>query len=146
MTTRINENYDHVKKIADELHEIATNECYTCNGEFITSIDLDNMVKSGEITEAEIEDLNTYGYTDNLESASMYDYFNDCYDIEYTIGSDMDYRGVRVMVACGGPNIYINTKRGTVELYWWTEHAEADLSKEAIEEIDAVFEELYTCR
>lgn len=141
-----NENYNWVKRIADELHEVATNECYRIDGEFVTREDLEKMIGSGEVTKEELEELDDYGYTDRIEAASMWDYFDDCYDIEYTIGSDLAFRGVRIMVACGGPNIYINTSYKRVELYWWTESVSAYMSKEAVDAINEVFEEVYKCR
>jgi len=49
------------------------------------------------------------------------------------------------LVAFGGPNIYVDTFTGKVELYWWTERAEWNLEREAIEEIDFFGRELYDC-
>lgn len=56
---------------------------------------------------------------------SAMDYLSDVLDIEYIVGSDGEYRGARVLVAFGGPNIWINTKTNTVEGYWWADRAEA---------------------
>ena len=84
---------------------------------------------------------------DDLDGVSMYDYFEDhIYDIEYTIGGDFDYRGVRVMIAFGGPNVYINTNNKRVELYWGFGRAEAVLSDRAVDAIDAYFEDGYNMR
>ena len=79
------------------------------------------------------------------EVATFYDYFNDALDIEYTIGSDKAYRGVRIMVACGGPNIYVDTRAGEVQLFWWTDHATAWVQREVCDAIDEVWEEYYNC-
>ena len=67
------------------------------------------------------------------------------YDVEYTIGREKDYRGVRLMVACGGPNIYINTNNGDVELYWWNESARYPMSSDVVNMIDSIYEELFAC-
>lgn len=84
---------------------------------------------------------------DDLDEVNIYDYCEDhIYDIEYTISSDLDYRGVRVMIACGGPNIYVNTNNKRVELYWWGDTAYAALSDHAVEAIDAYFEDGYNMR
>ena len=34
------------------------------------------------------------------------------------------------MVACGGPNIYIDTMTGCVELYWWGDRASGYISSD----------------
>ena len=93
------------------------------------------------------------GYIDGIDcglcegdAVSMWDWFTtgfDAYDIAYTIGSDGAYRGVRLMVACGGPNIYIDTIRGEVVGYWWTDTATAWIPSEICKEIDGVWEEYY---
>lgn len=80
------------------------------------------------------------------DAVTMWDWFScdDVYDIEYMIGSDGEYRGVRLMVACGGPNIYINTRRGEIEGYWWTDSATAWLPSEVCNAIDDVWSEYYS--
>lgn len=72
-------------------------------------------------------------------------YLDDCYDIKYTIDSRGDFQGVRVMVACGGPNIWIDTNTGQVEGAWWLTHATKGLSNDAMRVIDDYFEEIYEC-
>ena len=80
------------------------------------------------------------------DTVSMWDLFSneDVYDIEYMIGGDGEYRGVRLMVACGGPNVYINTQRREVEGYWSLDSATAWLPSEICEEIDEVWSEYYS--
>lgn len=93
-----------------------------------------------DITDDEREELE-----ENGEFTSLYDYFNDALDIEYRIGSDMTLRSVRIMVAFGGPNIYIDTGRGCVEGFWGTDSAERWIPTEVCEEIDSIFEEYFSC-
>lgn len=84
---------------------------------------------------------------DDLDEVNIYDYFGDnIFDIEYTINSDLEYVGARIMIACGGPNIYINTNSKRVELYWWGNSAYAALSDRAVDAIDAYFEDVYNMR
>lgn len=82
------------------------------------------------------------------DSVTMWDFFSHCdgdvLDIEYSVGSDGEYRGVRLMVTFGGPNIYINTRRGEVEGYWWTDSASVWLPSEVRESIDEVWSEYYS--
>ena len=65
--------------------------------------------------------------------------------VEYRVdGKDVDYiNSVRICVAYGGPNIYIDTGRKSVDLYWWGDDAHAELSNEAVEQINECFEELW---
>lgn len=83
------------------------------------------------------------------EPLTMWDYFttgNEIFDIEYAIGSDRQtLRGVRLLVACGGPNIYIDTNRGAVLGYWWTDRAEASIPAAVADSITDVFQDLWYC-
>lgn len=125
------ENYEHCKHIADELEQIVNNNMYKYDDEIYTENEIDCNA------DIDIDDCEPYG---------LYDYFSDCFDIKYTIGSDKEtLYGVQILVACGGPNIYIDTNDGKVKLYWWTDYAEYELSPEVTESINELFEELYFC-
>lgn len=82
---------------------------------------------------------------EDLEEQGVIDYFADALDIEYRIGSDKEYRSARIMIAYGGPNIYIDTQSGKVELYWWNEEGEAWIDDEVVDAINEFMEELYNC-
>jgi len=41
------------------------------------------------------------------------------YDIEWTTHRDHNYRAARLLVAGGGPTIWVNTLTDNVEGYWW---------------------------
>lgn len=123
------ENNNHCKKIAEDLADYASGRVYTCPecGETITAP----------------EDAEKYrckcgfvGDLDEYEQQSMYDYFEDCLDIEYRCSSDKEYRSVQIMVACGGPNIYVDTASRKVELYWWMDCADYPLSYDTVEAVD----------
>lgn len=139
-----NENYEHCKSIALEIERIQEMSTYTCPecGEMIHWDD--NQYNADEATYTCPHCGKTFE-EHLLESFSLYDYFSDVYDIEYSIGGDKEYRSVRLMVACGGPNIYIDTGRKVVSLHWWTEHEEYPLSYDACNAIDEIFEEVYNC-
>ena len=53
------------------------------------------------------------------EPYTAMDYVFEALDIEYYIGSDGEYRGARLLVAFGGPNIWVDVKTDRVEGYWW---------------------------
>jgi|10_taG_2_1085330.scaffolds.fasta_scaffold48881_3 hypothetical protein len=41
------------------------------------------------------------------------------YDVEYILDSQLQFKGADVMVAGGGPALWINTKDKKVRGYWW---------------------------
>ena len=74
-----------------------------------------------------IADTLSKGFGDEVnhegEPMSAFDYLEDALDIEYIVNSKRQYLGARVLVAFGGPNIWVDTKRGIVEGSWWGESA-----------------------
>tara|TARA_X000001388_G_scaffold75265_1_gene69680 strand:+ start:526 stop:915 length:390 start_codon:yes stop_codon:yes gene_type:complete len=46
---------------------------------------------------------------------------NEIYSIEWITTQDHNYKACRLMVAGGGPNIYVNTQTEQVEGYWWSD-------------------------
>jgi len=73
-----------------------------------------------------------------LELLSGFDYTQDALDIEYYVASDKTYLGARILVAFGGPNIWIDTKRGEVEGYWGGETARASFHDDPMAVADAI--------
>ena len=75
---------------------------------------------------AELEGRNTEWKTESVtldEDQTLYDigayeYLHDVLDIEYVVNSQHEYLGARVLVAFGGPNIWINTRTNEVQGYW----------------------------
>ena len=60
------------------------------------------------------------GQYEKGEIISGFDYLSDILDIEYYLSSDRETcLGARILVAFGGPNIWIDTRKGLVEGYWW---------------------------
>jgi hypothetical protein len=47
------------------------------------------------------------------------------------------------MIACGGPNIYVDTASKAVELYWWGDRASYLLLSDTVDAIDECFSELF---
>ena len=78
------------------------------------------------------------------EKPTAFDYLQDALAIEYVVNSKKEYRGARIMVACGGPNIWINTRTNTVEGYWGSDAAFATYGRDSIG-LDAALEDLYMC-
>ena len=106
------------------------------------SHDLKNHVQS-------IADKLTNGFTDedvnyDGEPMSAFDYLQDALDIEYIVNSKAEYLGARVLVAFGGPNIWINTRTKTVEGAWWSDRADASFTDNI--GLDDALSEFWTCR
>ena len=55
------------------------------------------------------------------EQYTAMDYVFGALDLEYIVGSDGEYRGARLLVCFGGPNVWVDTKTNTVEGYWWSD-------------------------
>jgi len=66
---------------------------------------------------------NEEGDLENEGEFSAYDYLQDALDIEYVVNSKGEYLGARVLVAFGGPNIWVNTRTGMVDGYWCGDNA-----------------------
>jgi predicted RNA-binding Zn-ribbon protein involved in translation (DUF1610 family) len=135
------ENRAHCRHIAEEIDAYAAGELKRCPD-------------CGEIHRRDWDDIadafrcpncGSVGSVDDWETLSLWEFFSDAYDIEYRCDSRKEYRSVRIMVACGGPNIYIDTASKDVELYWWTESARYPISYDAVEIIDEWAEEYWGC-
>ena len=66
------------------------------------------------------------------------------YEIEWITFQDHSYKSARLMVAGGGPNIWVNTQTGTVDGYWGCDK----VSHGFIDNIglDDYLEELHGCK
>lgn len=95
----------------------------------------------------QIADTLTNGFGDELnydgEELSAFDYLQDALDIEYIVNKDRQYIGARVLVAFGGPNIWVNTRTKVVEGYWWGEYAKASFDDGI--GLDDALETLWSC-
>lgn len=134
------ENRNHCKHIALEIEAYADGNVYRCPecGEEIKMPD-----DVGD--KYRCPHCHTAADVDDYEQLSVWDFLNDVFDIEYRCSSNKEYRSVRIMVACGGPNIYIDTSDAMVKLYWWNERAEYPLSYDARDAIDEWAEEYWNC-
>ena len=137
-----NENFEHCKSIAETLEQYVNGELYTCphcRNDFEWDDDKYNDYEN-EYTCPHCGE--TYA-ADDLEALSLYDFFNDIYNIEYRLDARREYKSVALMVACGGPNIWIDTGTKQVELYWWTERASYPLNYDVVEAIDSFAEDMF---
>lgn len=104
-----------------------------------------NLENGITVTPEEIEG----GYYDADYEAgdilSAFDYLQDALDIEYIVNSEGDYLGARVLVAFGGPNIWINTRTSMVEGAWWGDSFSMAYCEDAMG-LDDALSELWSCR
>ena len=52
----------------------------------------------------------------------VHKWMEDVYDIEWITFQDHSYKGARLLVAGGGPTIWVNVKNDEVEGYWAGDH------------------------
>lgn len=128
---------------------MTTNDIKTHNESHSTRTEGKTMNELKEYCDRIREELNaiyegtTEEKNDDGEQITLYDYFSDVLDYEYTIGSNGDFLGVRVYVTLGGPNVWIDTRNGVVAGAWGCDREEVWLPAEICEEIDNVFREYY---
>lgn len=108
--------------------------------------DLQNHVDSiaATLTSPPWEELNDGRDTENDGEYSAFDYLENALDIEYIVNGKGEYLGARVLVAFGGPNIWVNTRTGTVEGYWWSDKASASFKDNL--GLDDALSELWNCK
>tara|TARA_R100001460_G_scaffold43298_1_gene79578 strand:- start:153 stop:536 length:384 start_codon:yes stop_codon:yes gene_type:complete len=72
-----------------------------------------------EINKESYESYNQLDEDDKKDwQLSGFDYLEHVYDIKYLVGSDGSYYGAELLVAGGGPNIYVDTRSMVVQGYW----------------------------
>lgn len=81
----------------------------------------------------------------NLYENDFYDndgnfYFDDdIYNLDYVVRVKCGLMGVRIMIACGGPNIWIDTFEEKVVGYWGSTKCESSLPRYVCDDIDDIF-------
>lgn len=171
---RLEKHDEHCKSIASRLEQIVNGELYTDpeGNEWFTEYEpaygfemfvtyVYAIDDAGELKKTRVtlttKDGETYTRGDNGETVddieeyltpiSLWEYFEDgIYNIEYRVPNRYDDpTSVCVMVACGGPNIYLDTASGDVELYWWNENGRYPMSGDVVNAINEYMTELYNC-
>ena len=73
-----------------------------------------------------------------------FDYLSDALDFEWILNSDRTLKGARILVAFGGPNIWINTVTEQVEGYWYQDKVIMSYYRDELNLDDAI-ETIYGC-
>lgn len=134
-------NREHCKDIAETLDSYVNGNvrrCPECGCEI--SRDWDDVGDKFKCPECGAIDS-----PDNWEYLSVWDYLNDVYNVEFRVDSHKEVRSVQIMIACGGPNIYLDTASGDVELYWWGDRARYPMSYEARDALNDWADEYWSC-
>lgn len=82
-----------------------------------------------------------------MHSPSHYsglDYISDVLDVNWILDSNREFKGARLLVAFGGPNIWIDTSKQTVEGHWWGESYTSSYNHDEIG-IEGACSELFNC-
>ena len=134
------ENREHCKSISDDLDKYVDGSMYTCP-------DCGEVIEMPETVGDKFKCpcCGCVDEVDEFNQLSLYDYFVDLLDIDYLVNHRKEYKGARILVAYGGPNIYIDTISGNVELYWWTDSAKYRMRSDVIDAIDEWAEEYFNC-
>ena len=122
-------NAEWLKGISEDLDRIVKGRMY---------VDGDGMcVRLGEGEEI----------PEGCEEATMDDYLAENYGVDVTVslGREPFVKSASVMVAFGGPNIYIDTGSELVEMYWWTTYACYPLTCEAVSALNDWAQYCYEC-
>ena len=81
---------------------------------------------------------------DESEHTGAYDWLSDVLDINYIINSDGTFKSAKVLVAFGGPNIWVNFETMAVDGYWWGDEAHVSFTDDM--DIESVLEEMWEAR
>ena len=143
----MDKNLEHVQNIVKDMADFASGSYFIYNGDLFP-IDRDEFAKEEGCLYREGVYIMPDGkeIADNdVEIATIGDYFSDFLDVDYIVDSDKHYKACRVLVAFGGPNICIDTWMKRVMLSWYGEYAKAYIPDDLCEQIDDFFKAIYEC-
>lgn len=82
--------------------------------------------------------------TASYDNGELWEYLNDnMYDVELRIGLNKDLRSVQLMLAGGGPTIYLDTQRRGIIGYHGREEAYYGISMDICDEVEEMFADSY---
>lgn len=80
-------------------------------------------------------------YENDFFDEEGYFYFDDIFNLDYVIRVNYGMIGVRIMITCGGPNIWIDTLQEEVIGYWGSTVCRASLPRYVCDDIEDIFRE-----
>jgi hypothetical protein len=87
------------------------------------------------------------GERDNETGGELpaFDWMCDALDIRWIVDNDLNYLGAEVLVAFGGPNVWVKTIGQKVEGFWWGDYAKSEYQNDPMG-LDDYLRELYESR
>jgi hypothetical protein len=79
-----------------------------------------------------------------IELQTAHEWMEDVYDIEWITHNDHTYKAARLLVAGGGPNIWVNLQTNTVDGYWGCDKVEHGFVDNLC--LDDYLSELHGCK
>lgn len=76
---------------------------------------------------------------------SPYEFICDALDVEVTRSLNGDYRGARILLTFGGPNVWLDTADRELQGAWGGKRVNMFVPYDVCEEIDAAIEEYAGC-
>ena len=88
----------------------------------------------------------TTGFEDkpNKSYTYLHKWMEDVYDIEWITHNDHTYKAARLLVAGGGPTVWVNLLGNTVDGYWWGDHCKHGFVDNI--GLDDYLEEMHGCK
>jgi hypothetical protein len=120
---------DIAKSYADNITNLINGEAVLVDGEIVDASEVDDD------TDAEV-----------VEGIEAFCEYYDIYNVRYVVGGDLEFIGAAYMIACGGPNVWIDTLESRVEVYWGFEQGTADLPRDINAEIEEMAEMEYNAK
>ena len=77
------------------------------------------------------------------DGTTAHEWMEGVYDIEWITHQDKSYKAARILVAGGGPNIWVNLQTNTVQGYWWGDYCEHSFQDNI--GLDQYLEEIFEC-
>lgn len=106
----------------------------------------DMLYKNCKMISEELDDIAENGfYTRDEDGEDDEFYFDDTYGTDYVFRSRYGLIGVRVMVAFGGPNIYVDSYREEVVGYWGGDEVHYPIRRDVADRITDAFEDIASC-
>lgn len=132
------ENWEHCKSVSDELEYFIDGNYHHCPECGETVYIPDTVGDKFKCTHC-----GTVNDISDFEQLGLYDYMEDALDFDFLVNSRKEFSAVKILVAYGGPNIYINTISGAIELYWWTDSAKYFMRSDVIDAVNDWAEEYF---
>lgn len=88
----------------------------------------------------------TYGDYEQGDELTAYDWLESALDIQYLVSSDRQYHSARVLIAFGGPNAWVDTRTGNLEVSWWSAPEYRELPAAFIDALDEALSEFWESR